>query len=209
MATGDHSAGDLDIGYFMSGGTGNTDQTLSLGGPISTQEIITDTPNNIWSDITGPEASSGRTTYRCFYIKNKNKTGDRMENVKVYLSQNTQTPDSTIYIGVGTAATNQTEQTVKEQAASPSGVNFRQPSSPAESLFLGRLMPGDFHSLWLKRVIKTNAHPMTNDFYIVRTEAEAPVTVVTTPAPAPSIAPPIPIPGPAPPITPPVPGDSD
>src|SRR5690348_9075203 len=98
MATGDHSASDSDIVYLLSGGVGNTDQTFSLGGVISGIPIPTDTSNNLWSDVTGSEAQSGRTTYRCFYIKNKNTTGDRIENVKVYLSQNTQTPDSEVSI---------------------------------------------------------------------------------------------------------------
>ena len=57
----------VSITYQLSGGNDNTDPDLSLGGEISTRPIVLEI---LFKDVKPSEAISGKTDYRCFYIKN-------------------------------------------------------------------------------------------------------------------------------------------
>jgi hypothetical protein len=61
-----------DIGYFYSGGAGNTNPELSLGGLPSVHTIPANSINNLFDNITETQRTSGLIDYRCIYIANVN-----------------------------------------------------------------------------------------------------------------------------------------
>ena len=63
---------ELLFKYTGSGSTANPE--LSLGGTCSTNTIPSGVANNIFDDVTGAEASSGKTEYRAIGIHNSNTT---------------------------------------------------------------------------------------------------------------------------------------
>lgn len=61
-----------NIELLLSGGSNNADSKRSIGGNISNFPI-TGTANNLFPDLSSSEAVSGKTDYRCFYVKNSNQ----------------------------------------------------------------------------------------------------------------------------------------
>jgi len=63
-----------NIEFLLSGGSNNSDPSKSTGGPPSSFPVL-GSINNLFSDITSEEATSGKVDYRCFYIKNSGSSG--------------------------------------------------------------------------------------------------------------------------------------
>jgi len=63
-----------DIGYFYSGGAGNTNPDLSLGGLPSVHLIPAGNINNLFDNITDAQRNSGMIDYRCLYVANVHPT---------------------------------------------------------------------------------------------------------------------------------------
>ena len=58
-----------DIEFRLSGGVGNSDPNLSLGGVKSTTEIVDATDNNLYDDVSGVETRSAeRATTGMFAV---------------------------------------------------------------------------------------------------------------------------------------------
>jgi hypothetical protein len=70
------------LGFYLSGGSNNSDPTLSLGGPPSVV-AIEDVLNNLFDDVTGDQVADGRTDYRCFYVVND--TADTYLDLKLWI----------------------------------------------------------------------------------------------------------------------------
>lgn len=84
------------IDFFLSGGLGNSDPNLALGGAKSNIPILVGL-NNLFSDITSEDSDRGLVDYRCFYIMNTG--GSTMKNASAYVSD--QKPlGSDVIIGV-------------------------------------------------------------------------------------------------------------
>lgn len=63
-----------NIEFLLSGGTNNSDPSKSVGGDPSSFPVL-GSLNNLFSDVTSADATSGKTDYRCFYIKNSDSSG--------------------------------------------------------------------------------------------------------------------------------------
>jgi hypothetical protein len=73
-----------DIEFFLSGGPTNSDPNKSLGG-LPSSFLVLGTTNNLFSDLTSEQATSGKTDYRCFYVFNKSGS-DSLYDTQVYFS---------------------------------------------------------------------------------------------------------------------------
>lgn len=149
-------AGDLK--FYLSGGSGNSDPNLSLGGAISSTEMSGTSLNNIFDNISGLESEAGDTEYRCVYLKNTHGSIP-LNLAKSYFSDVTtdDNADIVIAMGLGTAGDNGTEQTVANENTAPSGVTFSTPTTYAGGLSLGNLVAGHFYPLWLRRTVTAGA----------------------------------------------------
>lgn len=72
-----------DIVLVLTGGSGNSNPNLSLGGEPSATPI-TGVLNNLFDNISEATALSGQVDYRCIYLFNNNSI-DNFYNVKLYL----------------------------------------------------------------------------------------------------------------------------
>jgi hypothetical protein len=158
---------NTDIKYRLSGGAANATASLSLGGAKSSTEVSTD----LFDDISSGEASAGDTEYRCIYVHN-NHGSLTMEATKVWIQANTPSADTTIAIGLGTAAINATEQTVADESTAPSGVSFSSPSTEGTALSIGNIPFGQHKAVWIRRVVNAAAAAYTNDTFTLRTKCD-------------------------------------
>jgi hypothetical protein len=158
---------NTDIKYRLSGGAANSTASLSLGGAKSSTEVSTD----LFDDISSGEASAGDTEYRCIYIHN-NHGSLTMEATKVWIQANTPSADTTIAIGLGTAAIDATEQTVVDESTAPSGVSFSSPSTEGTALSIGNIPFGQHKAVWIRRVVNAAAAAYTNDTFTLRTKCD-------------------------------------
>jgi hypothetical protein len=69
--------------FLLSGGTSNSNPSRSIGGPPSTFPVL-GSLNNLFSDVTSGEATSGKTDFRCFYVKN-NSSNSTLYDVECFI----------------------------------------------------------------------------------------------------------------------------
>jgi len=156
-----------DIGYFLSGGSANTDINLSLGNPISNTSIVTGLSNNLYPDTTVQQTLSGSVKYRCFYVRNLNAT-QMLDNPVVWILSNTISPFDEIDIAVGTSPKNGTENPIATESTPPATVVFTHPSSEVVGLPLPDLNPGDWQAIWARITTQSGAAPMDQNACLIR-----------------------------------------
>ncbi len=140
-----------DIKFYLSGGNANTDPDASLGGSISTTEVSYNTLNALFNTVTGSEAESGVTHYRCIYIKNTNGT-TTFPDVNAWVDQ-----ISGYGVSFEIAIEAPTAQTIANETTSPTGLSFSAPSYREEGLAIGNLTAGSSYAIWIKRIISAGA----------------------------------------------------
>jgi len=156
----------------LSGGAANSDPNASLGGAKSSVEVVDNTLSNLFDQVSGAESASGDTEYRCVYIHNSHASLT-MQNVRVYISSNTPSPDDTWEIALGSAALNATEQTIADETTAPTGVTF---SAAAISYATGLAPPdipfGQHKAIWYKRIVSAGAAAFNNDTITVNIDCD-------------------------------------
>lgn len=156
-----------DIGFFLSGGTSNTNPLLSIGGGKSNTSIVSGSKNALMPNISPPEALSGVTRYRCFYIQNLNAT-QSLQAAKLWILANTISSFDEIDIGLGSSGKNGTEQTLGSEFTIPSNITFLHPTSEVIAIDLGNLLTNDFYPIWVRCVVALNADFLDLNSGIIR-----------------------------------------
>lgn len=152
-----------DIKYRLSGGAANSDPNASLGGAKSSTEVVDNTDNNLFDDVSGAEHTAGRTEYRAIYIHNAHGSLT-LTSAVVWIQSDTSGADSDLSIAVGTAAVNGTEQTVANETTAPTGVTWSDAAvSRATGLALGDLPAGQHKAVWLRRTISAGSTAQAAD----------------------------------------------
>ena len=151
-----------DIQLYYSGGPTNADPNKSLGGPISSYAVPSGQLNNLFDDVSEVESGTGDVEYRCVYIKNTNPTSS-LNNVVVWIAQDTPSPDDEIDIGVDPSGINGTAIQIPDENTPPSGVAFSHPISRQTGLLLGNLGPGQHVAIWIRRTVNPGAAPFSNN----------------------------------------------
>lgn len=150
-----------DIQFRLSGGASNTDPDSSLGGVISSTEIVSATLENLFDNVTASESANGDTEYRCLYVLNTNTT-DSFLGVVIWIDTQTASPDTDIAIGldgggVGDGSSTGVAVTITDEGTAPAGVSFSTPNSASTGLTIGDLGPGQAHAVWIKRNVAVGA----------------------------------------------------
>lgn len=152
-----------DIKYRLSGGAANADPNASLGGAKSSTEVVDNTDNNLFDDVSGAEHTAGRVEYRAIYIHN-NHGSLTLTGAVAWIASDTSGADSDLSIAVGTAAINGTEQTVANETTAPTGVTWSDAAvSRATGLALGDIPAGQHKALWLRRTVSAGSTPQAGD----------------------------------------------
>lgn len=156
-----------DLQFRLSGGGSNSSAAASLGGAISATAV----PAALFDDVGGDEAAAGRVEYRCWYIRNNHATLTAI-GVKVWLSANTPEADTTIDIGLGSAAISATEQAVANETAAPAGVTFSAAANEGAALSIGDLAPGAHKAIWERRTVSAGAAGVNGTSYTRRVKCD-------------------------------------
>ena len=160
-----------EIVMCLSGGGANSNPNSSLGGAISSTELVDNTLNNLFDNVSGAESEAGDVEYRCVYIRNDNASLT-MQNAVAWIQTNTPSAGSTIDIGLGTSAINGTEQTVANESTAPSGVTFSAAATEGAAIALGNIPFGQHRSFWIRRTISAGASAYNNDSATIRVKCE-------------------------------------
>jgi len=175
----------LDIVFYYTGNaTGPSDNTLSLGGTISTHTIPDATANNVFDDVTGDESASGDTEYRAIAVKDTNSSYD-MLNTKVWIEGYTRAESGadTIYFALENPGGSPASiQTIADESTAPdedkftvktgATVSWTEEGSPSSTLEFGTVNAGEWFGIWLKRVVPEDASAYSNRSVTIKVQCE-------------------------------------
>jgi hypothetical protein len=167
------SSTDL-VFYYTGQASGPSDNTLSLGGALSNNQITSGLDENVFDDVTGAESESGESHYRAIGLKDTNSTYTYLNYEAWILGyKRAATGADTIYFGlerstIGGAGTS--IQVISDEYTSPNTTYFQTTStglawvvegSPSETITpVGNtLTPGgeDWVGIWFWRTIPAGA----------------------------------------------------
>jgi hypothetical protein len=155
---------NADIGWYYSGAGSGGAPASSVGGAISANLITTSSNANLFPNILSAEAATGSTDFLCLYVKNNSAT-ITYTGVGIFIATETPSSDSTIYLAKGTSAKNIAEQAIASITTEPAGVIWQHPLFSYNNVTLPDLAPGDYQSIWLKRVIKPGTSGVVKDYF--------------------------------------------
>jgi len=151
-----------DLKFLLSGGGSNTNPNAALGGVISATEVVDDTLNNLFDNVSGAEHAAGDINYRCVYVKNNSAA--IAYNVKLYINTNTPAVDDAVQIGKDLAGLNATADTIADEHTTPDpAVTFSLADGYANAINLGDIPAGQVYAFWIKRIVSAGATAQAND----------------------------------------------
>lgn len=140
----------------------------SCGGAIDVDEVASFEIHNLFDKVTDSEADTGKTEFRCFYIKNNHPT-ESIRNPVLMIVQNTASTDDQASIGWGTSPFNGTEQTIATESTYPVNVSFTEAPTRTEGAVLGVNIPPQAHkAVWVRRIVNFDAQEHPQNGFIVR-----------------------------------------
>lgn len=156
-----------DMKWLLSGDSGNSDPSFSLGGGRSATEVIfSPILNNLFDNVTVAQAIAGEIEYRCIYLQNDHATDD-IDDVKIWIDTNTPNTSTTIAIGLDPAGKNAIADTISPSTEAPAGVTFSSPTTEGTGLDVGLLENQDVYAVWIRRTVTAAAPPISSDaFYL-------------------------------------------
>jgi len=149
-----------DLKMLLSGGASNTDPNASLGGAVSSTEVVDDTLHNLFDEVSGTEHTAGDTEYRAVFIKNN--SAETAYNAKIWIESNSTGVESSIEIAKETSGGSPI-QTITDEDTAPTGLTFSTADGMANGIALGDLTEGAVYGIWIKRIITAGTTPQSND----------------------------------------------
>lgn len=149
-----------DLKFYLSGGASNSDPNAALGGAISSTEVVDNTLNNLFDDITGDEHTAGDTEYRAFFFKNN--SAETAYNAKIWIETNTNAADDTLEIAKEIALGSPI-QTVANEGTAPTGLSFTSAAGQANAISIGTMTTGTVMGVWVKRIVSAGSTPQATD----------------------------------------------
>lgn len=135
--------------------------TNGIGGDITANAIPKTGLNSVFGIVSAEEALTGKVEHVCIYIKNRNLT-NALQNASMFLTANTASTDTEVYVGIGSSAINGIEQLLSNSATAPLNVTFNNALNVDTSL--GGDIPAEgYKAIWLRRIISPNAQAVKLD----------------------------------------------
>lgn len=150
-----------DIQFRLSGGSSNTDPNASLGGAMSSTAMGA----SLFDNVGSSEATSGRTEFRCVYVRNNDSTRT-LSAARAFLTTVSSGGRATHDIASGAASVGNTEAATGAETTSPIGVTFSAPTTYATGIPLGDIPAGGFKSIWIRRTVPPGAAAGSDGFSI-------------------------------------------
>jgi len=163
-----------DIKFQLSGGAANADVNASLGGAVSSTEIVDDTVNNLFAYAPATESEAGSTKYRGFFVKNTHATITAVAP-KIYINSNTPSATTAVTVALAAETGSPMDTIANEDIAPDPAVTFVTAVDFANGLSLGDLAPGEVKGVWVKWVINAGTIA-TNDVMTFTVKGETSAT---------------------------------
>jgi hypothetical protein len=164
-----------DIKIYLSGGASNTDPNDSLGGAISSTELVDNTLHNLFAKVSAAEALAGSTKYRGIYIKNENGHTLTLQDAIAYIESQTTSGDTSIEIAVAAEAADVEMATIANEDTAPASVapdGFTASTGTSNGRIVGDLDDGSYRGLWVKRIVTAGATAYGDDTCEIGTRGE-------------------------------------
>lgn len=157
-----------DMKLLLSGDSGNSSPSFSLGGGRSSTEVVfSPILDNLFDDVTAVEAAAGVVEYRCVYIQNDHAT-DNVDSVKIWMNTDTPSASTAIAIGLDPAGKNATAfGPISPSSVAPTGVVFTAPTTEGAGLSVGRLNAQEVYAFWIRRTVTAAAPSANNDAFSI------------------------------------------
>lgn len=161
-----------EIKNYLSGGVGNSNPNISLGGVASSTVVVDNTLNNLFAYAPASESLIGSTKYRAFFVKNTHATLTAIDTV-IYISTNTPSLTTDVKIALANETGSPIELITNEDTA-PAIVTFSTASGVLNALSIGDLAPGETKGIWVKWTIGAATTAVIDSATIsIRCETEA------------------------------------
>lgn len=165
------ASGDIKKRFSVTAAAGDTTAGTaagSLGDQVSTTEITDATLNNLFDDVSGAEAASGDTEYRCIFILN-NHASLTLTGATIAVQSQTAggasvdiATDNIAKSAKGSASAQATS--IPDETTAPTGVS----AFGAGPLALGDLAPGEVKGVWIRRTVPVGATAANPDGVVLR-----------------------------------------
>jgi hypothetical protein len=160
-----------DIKYKLTGGVANTDPNLSLGGIPSTTDVVDNTSENVFDNVTGQESTDGLIDYRGIALKNNHGSLTYL-GVHIWIQQQPTATGDVTAIGLDSNGLNQNLVTIATELLAPAGVVFTAPANYAAGLVMGDIPFSQFFGFWLRRTISAVTSAYTDDTFQIEVQGE-------------------------------------
>ncbi len=161
-----------DVDTRLSGGAGNSDPDLSLGGVKSSTELSpTVSEENLFSNVDGAEAAAGSTKYRGLYYHNGHASLT-LESTVIWFTTQTPSTDTIIAMALAGEGLNATMETITDEDTAPIGESFTSPATKAAGLSMGNVPFSQHFGFWVRRIVTAAASAFDNDDWAYRIEGD-------------------------------------
>jgi hypothetical protein len=157
-----------DLRFHLTGGAANADPALSLGGVISSVQLVDATLENLFDNVSPADALAGAVHYRALSFKNA--SAETAWGAVVFISQETTSADTTVAIAYDSTGT----QSVVDEDTAPTGLTFSTPLSLSAGIALGDVAAGGVRRVWFKRITNAGAAQASDSGKITITVGSAP-----------------------------------
>lgn len=173
------TAADIHFHLSINVGPGNStaqpNPNDSIGGFLSSTEIVDATLNDLFDVITGDENAASVVDYRCFFVRNSHATITLL-NTKVWLFSEVAGGASAAIALDGTGivdfnAVGAQAERVANELTPPAGEVFTAPTTKAAGLNVGDLAPGKAIAVWVRRTA-ANTSAVDNDGVTIKVEGD-------------------------------------
>lgn len=158
--------------------TAQNDPDASLGKYVSTTALNLAVPlNNLFGDVSGEDAQTGRVDYRCIFVLN-NHGSLTLQNAVVWIKDEV-ADGASIAISVDTTAASAKDSSqaqakeIANETTAPSGQSFSSPTSKGDGLALGDIPPGHVRAIWIQRTVPPDTPAKAADGVTLRVEGDS------------------------------------
>jgi hypothetical protein len=148
---------------FAIGNAKNLGGAIDITNPLAEEGII-----GLWDNVSSDEAVTGKTEFRCFYLKNTHNTISILNPILI-VQKDTESASDFISVGWGLSLVNVAEQSIATESTYPNNVTFYSGTTPGTGAILGRdIPPQGYKAIWLRRTVAFNAQSKSFNNYTIR-----------------------------------------
>lgn len=148
-----------NVFFHLTGGSGNTDPDLSLGGVASGNRLSTTILNNLFDNVRPSEiVAADRVEYRAIDLKNE---GDASSLHVDFFFTNTPNAESQLAAWYDSTGT----QSIGTETLEPTGAsgNWTEPTESSPLVLPVALPASDTHRIWIRRTVDKGAAQIDNE----------------------------------------------